>query len=102
LELTRLKSLADATIEVAKSLHADDFQLLTPDGTEYDKQQYLEQIESGVHDYKIWDADTIRFRMYHNVAVIRFKDKDFKVYIDRELAKIGILKHTNLYEKRNG
>jgi hypothetical protein len=83
-------------------LHADDFQLITPDGSEYDKQQYLGQIESGVLDYKIWDADTIRVRMYDNVAVLRYKDKDFQVYIDGELAKSGILKHTNLYEKRNG
>jgi GH24 family phage-related lysozyme (muramidase) len=102
LELTRLKSLVDANIEVAKPLHADDFQLITPDGSEYDKQQYLGEIESGMLDYKIWDADTIRVRMYHNVAVLRYKDKDFKVFIDGELAKSEILKHTNLYEKRNG
>ena len=102
LELTRLKSLVDANIEIAKRLHADDFQLITPDGSEYDKQDYLGQIESGVLDYKIWDADTIRVRMYDNVAVIRYNDKDFQVYIDGELAKSGILKHTNLYEKRNG
>jgi len=40
--------------------------------------------------------------MYDNVAVLRYSDKDFQVYIDGELAKSGILKHTNLYEKRNG
>ena len=102
LELTRLKSLVDANIEIAKPLHADDFQLITPDGSEYDKQQYLGQIESGVLDYKIWEADTIHIKMYDNVAVLRYNDKDFKVYIDGELAKSGILKHTNLYEKRNG
>jgi hypothetical protein len=102
LELTRLKSLVDANIEVAKPLHADDFQLITPDGSEYDKQQYLGEIESGVLDYKIWDADTIRVRIYRNVAVLRYKDKDFQVFIEGELAKSGILKHTNLYEKRNG
>jgi hypothetical protein len=102
LELTRLKSLVDANIEVARPLHADDFQLITPNGSEVDKQQYLGQIESGILDYKIWDADTICVRMYHNAAVLRYSDKDFQVFMDGKLATSGVLKHTNLYEKRNG
>ena len=102
LELTRLESLVNANMEIATPLHADDFQLITPNGTEVSKEQYLGQLESGILDYEIWNAENIKVRMYENVAVLRYNDRDFRVVINGELALSGSLKHTNLYEKRNG
>jgi hypothetical protein len=102
MEKTRLKSLVDADMKIAKPLHADEFQLITPDGSEYSKKEYLGLLESGKLDYKIWNADSIRVKMYDNVAVLRYIDKDFIIFVNGKLAKSGILKHTNLYEKRNG
>ena len=40
-ERARLKALVEADIEVARQLHADDFQLINPVGESLSKEQYL-------------------------------------------------------------
>ena len=102
LEIERLSSLVDADMDVARRLHADDFQLITPDGSEYTKQTYLGGISSGELDYVVWEPGEIRVRLYSDVAVIRYYDSQFEVIVNGELARTGMLRHTNLYEKRNG
>jgi hypothetical protein len=47
IEQERLRALVEFDMDVAHELHAEDFQLITPDGSEYTKQTYLNQIESG-------------------------------------------------------
>jgi hypothetical protein len=89
-------------MDVARRLHADDFQLFTPDGTEFTKESYLGGIELGDLDYKVWDPGPIRVRLYKDVAVIRYDDSRFEVFVNGTLARSGLLRHTNLYEKRNG
>ena len=89
-------------MDVARRLHADDFQLFTPDGTEFTKDSYLDQIASGELDYKVWDPGPIRVRLYDGVAAIRYDDSSFEVFVNGQLARSGLLRHTNLYEKRNG
>ena len=37
----RLKALVDANVAAAEELHADDFQLVTPSGAAYTKDEYL-------------------------------------------------------------
>ena len=102
IEIKRLKSLVEADMKVAKPIHADDFQLINPSGRESSKATYLGRLESGEVDYQVWDVDSITVRMYKDVAVIRYVDKDFKVFVNGEFAWDGQVKHTNVYEKRNG
>ena len=102
IEINRLKSLVDADMSVAKPIHASNFQLITPSGNEHTKSTYLGQLESGELDYKIWEADSITVRRYKDVAVIRYEDKDFEVFVNGKFAWTGKLKHTNVYEKRDG
>ena len=102
LETQRLASLVDANIEVASKLHADDFQLITPDGHTYSKEQYLGEISSGTLDYVSWQPSDFLVRVYDDVAAIRYEDSDFVVAFDGEPVWTGNLKHTNLYEKHNG
>jgi ketosteroid isomerase-like protein len=102
IEGQRLRALVTQDMEVARRLHAEDFQLFTPDGTEFTKESYLGLIESGQLDYRVWDAGEIRLRLYGDVAVIRYDDSAFEVYVDGQPARSGRLRHTNLYEKRDG
>jgi hypothetical protein len=102
LEKERLSALVDADIETANRLHADDFQLFMPDGTEYNKEAYLSRIASGKLNYRMWDPGTIRVRMYDGAAVIRYDDARFEVFVDGKLERSSLLRHTNLYERRSG
>lgn len=40
--------------------------------------------------------------MYHDVAVIRYRDARFEVYVGGRLVHRGETYHTNLYERRDG
>ena len=89
-------------MEVARRLHVDEFQLITPSGNEYSKESYLGDIESGVLDYRVWAPGEITVRLYDDVAVLRYEDIGFQVYAQGQLAWSGVLRHTNLYERTNG
>jgi len=102
IEKQRVRALVDGDMEVAGRLHAEDFQLFTPDGTEYTKETYLGQIASGELDYRVWEPGPIDVRLYDGAGVIRYDDSRFEVFVDGQLARSGLLRHTNLYEKRNG
>ena len=102
LELQRLRSLVDADMDLAERLHADDFQLITPDGSVYTKEAYLGAIGAGELDYLVWEVGEITVRMYGSAAAIRYDDSQFEVVVNGELARTGTLRHTNVYERRNG
>jgi|SRR5210317_494292 hypothetical protein len=102
IEARRLESLVDANIDVASRLHADDFQLITPNGNVFSKEQYLGQISDSRLDYVSWEPSEITVRLYDDVAAIRYQDSDFLVVFDGEPVWTGQLKHTNVYEKRDG
>jgi hypothetical protein len=48
----RLRALVDFDPAVASALHADDFQLITPEGSEFTKDSYLGNLKSGRLDYR--------------------------------------------------
>ncbi len=102
IEKQRLKALVDADIVTARRLHADDFQLISPDGSVFSKEQYLSIIESGKLDYKVWEPGEITVRLYSNVAVIRYKDLKWDLSFEGEPSKNTCGWHTDLYEKRKG
>lgn len=101
-ERQRLRALVEANIDVARRLHADDFQLVTPDGSKFTKQEYLDAIESGDLDYTAWDPGPIVVRLYGKVAVIRYEDQRFTLAWKGVSIRGGKVMHTDLYEKRNG
>ena len=101
-EHQRLRALVDFDSAVAFRLHADDFQLITPDGSEYTKARYLGQLQSGELDYRAWDAGPITVKIYGNAAVIRYADSRFEVAVKGRLVWEGAVRHIDLFEKRQG
>jgi hypothetical protein len=102
LERGRLCSLVEADLATAGRLHAEDFQLITPDGNAVSKAEYLGRIESGELDYRAWEAGEISVRLYGDVAMIRYRDVRFDVYRDDgQPVHRGPMYHTNLYERRD-
>lgn len=100
LERERLQALVEADLEMARRVHADDFQLINPAGASLSRSEYLGQIESGDVDYVAWEAGDIVVRLYGNAAMIRYRDVRFDVDSRGQPVHRGPMSHTNLYERR--
>jgi ketosteroid isomerase-like protein len=101
IEHERLRSLMDADMPTARRYHADDFQLINPDGGTMSKEQYLGRVADGSLDYIEWEPEEIRVRLYGDAAVIRYR-AHLKVSVKGSAGRDVHFWHTDLYEKRNG
>ena len=102
IERARLRALVEANIEVARSLHADDFQLINPFGETLSKEQYLGGIASGKLDYLVFEAESpIEVRLYSTAATIRYRSK-LEIVVNGEKVPLANHWHTDCYEKRKG
>jgi hypothetical protein len=101
-ERERLRALVQADVDVARQLHADDFQLINPRGESLSKEQYLEGIESGQLDYLVWEPESpIDVRVHGEAAVIRYQSK-LEIVVQGQRVPLQRYWHTDSYEKRNG
>jgi hypothetical protein len=101
-ERERLRALVQADVDVARQLHADDFQLINPRGESLSKEQYLEGIESGQFDYLVWEPESpIDVRVHGEAAVIRYQSK-LEIVVQGQRVPLQRYWHTDSYEKRNG
>ena len=101
IERARLHALVEADMETANRLHADDFQLVSPSGRTYSKEEYLSGVASGDIHYLLWEADPeIAVRLHGQAADIRYRSQLQIVFRGRE--SIGFYWHTDTYEKNNG
>jgi hypothetical protein len=103
LERARLRALVDADIEAAGPLHAEDYQLVTPNGSDLTKDDYLGLIGSGELRYRVFEAAS-------DITVLGSDgDGDGAVAVLRYQARIsfddhpGLLCwHTDCYRRRDG
>jgi len=72
-ERSRLKALVDRDMALAWKLHSPDFQLVTPRGRPFTREQYLGKIEQGILRYLRWEPGEIDVRMHGDSAVIRYQ-----------------------------
>jgi hypothetical protein len=101
-ERERLRALVTADLTVARRLHADDFQLITPRGDSVSKEEYLGMIGSGQIDYLVWEPDSlIRVRVHGKAAVIRYQSQ-LQISVRGDTIPLQRYWHTDSYEKRNG
>ena len=100
-ERERLRALVEANMEVARQLHADDFQLINPLGQSLSKEQYLGGIASGDLDYLVWEPESIEVRLYDQAAVIRYQSQ-LEIVVQGQNVPRQRYWHTDLYENRNG
>jgi phage baseplate assembly protein W len=100
-ERQRLRSLVAAEIELANSLHSDDYQLITPGGQAISKEDYIGGIASGELVYHAFEpADDIAVRLYGDAAAVRYQARiDIRFSDQRDS---GLFWHTDIYEKRDG
>lgn len=101
LERDRLRALVDRDIVRARELHSEDYQLITPGGRAYTRDEYLGDIESGELDYARFEPiSELAIRAHRDVAILRYRvaiEVRFEDGIDR-----GEFWHTDVYERRDG
>ena len=100
-ERKRLRALVQTDLELARSLHADEYQLITPGGHPLSKEEYLSQIASGELRYRVFEPDgEMTVRSWDGAAAIRYR-----VHIDIEVdgqRDSDHFWHTDIYELRDG
>ena len=101
IERQRLRALVEADMDVARRLHADDFQLITPFGDALSKEEYLGTVASGDIDYLVWKPDAIEVRLSGDMAVLRYSSR-IEIVVGGQRIPPGNYWHTDYYEKRNG
>jgi hypothetical protein len=98
LERLRLRALADGDMDTAAPLHADDYQLITPNGSPMTKDDYLGDVRSGRLPYHV-------FEPVSDIAVLG----DAPLAVLRYQARISFddgpgftVWHTDCYRLRDG
>ena len=100
-ELQRLRALVDADLDLARSLHAHDYQLITPGGATLSRDGYLDGIETGALDYLVFEpASEIAVSVYNGAAAVRYQAR-IEVLVSGELDS-GLFWHTDIHELRDG
>lgn len=101
LERQRLRALVAADIEVARALHAEDYQLITPGGVALSKAEYLGGIASGDLDYVTFEAASeIAVHIAGRAAAVRYQARIEILFSGAR--DIGLFWHTDIYEIRDG
>ncbi|HEX7757983.1 MAG TPA: nuclear transport factor 2 family protein [Caulobacteraceae bacterium] len=100
-ERCRLAALVSGDLETAGRLHADDFQLVSPLGATFSKQEYLGAIASGVLKYDVWEPGSIDVRLFGDAAAIRYRARLANTWAGQSFP-VRDFWHTDCYEKRDG
>lgn len=100
-ERRRLKALVAADIPAAEPIHADDFQLVTPNGSIYTKTEYLALIESGEVSYLVWEPIDLDARVTGHAGCVRYHSL-LNIVVDGSEVGPGRYWHTDYYENRQG
>lgn len=98
----RGSALITGNMEVARQVHADDFQLVTPLGAVFSKEEYLGAVAAGIIHYLAMELEsTSDVRMYHDVALIRYRSQ-IEVEVQGQKYPRAPYWFTDAYEKRDG
>jgi glyoxylase I family protein len=73
LELRRIAALLAADMATLATLHAPDYQLLSPSGRSFDRVRYLGLIGDGTLRYLQWAPQAIAVRASAAMAVVRYR-----------------------------
>jgi len=101
-ERRRLRALVDADQATALDLHAPDYQLVTPGGATYSRDEYLGDIASGAIDYRVFEAASdVAVKLFQDAGVVRYQAR-----IDIRFASSGrdggLFWHTDVYRRLDG
>jgi hypothetical protein len=71
--MLRIQALVAADIQQLQSLHSADYQLITPSGRTFSRDQYVGAIASAQLRYLRWEAGTMEVRTSEAMAIVRYR-----------------------------
>ena len=101
LERTRLRALVDRDFALAQALHSPEFHLVTPRGSTYSRESYLQAVETGKIVYLKWEAAGILVRRFGRVALLRYQAELEMPGAPGEISSFACW-HTDSYELHDG
>lgn len=103
IERERLRALVDADIPTASRLHADDFELIYPQGGTLSREQYLQRIASGDLNYLEWEPEEFASGCTANrpLSVIK-RTCEFPLRAARDAPSVSGIQTFTKSEKANG
>ena len=100
-ERSRIRALVEGDLETASRLHAESFQLISPGGRAYSKDEYLGYLASGAIHYELWEVESeIAIRLHGQMAAIRYRSRMERTAHGQRY--VGRFWHTDVYEKKDG
>ena len=72
LEVRRTHAIVDRDLQAIESLHAPEYQLITPSGRTYSRTSYLEMIKAAPF-YAAWEHGPMEVRVSADMAVVRYR-----------------------------
>ena len=96
LERERTRSLVCQDMETAERLHAPDYQLITPAGRVFSRNDYLSAIAAGPF-YTRWDLGIMEVRLSPTIAIVRYQAR-----LEFPSGKRVACWHTDSYECHDG
>ena len=100
-ERRRLAALIAVDVDIARSLHSDDYELITPGGRPLSKEDYLGDLESGELRYEVFEpVSPIRARVVGATGIVRYQVQ-IRVRFGDDVDS-GRFWHTDYYEQRDG
>jgi hypothetical protein len=102
LERVRLRALVERDLVTARTLHAPDYQLITPGGRSLSGAAYLGDIESGALRYEVFEPDSeIAVVQLGGGVAVRYVAR-IEVHFGGGGSDGGRFWHTDLYRLRDG
>ena len=97
-ERSRLRALVDGDIDLARTFHHPEFQLVTPRGVTLSLDEYLGEIASGTIRYLRWEPGAMVVRQAQDTAVIRYR-AEIEMMSDGKALPLFRTWHTDTYER---
>ena len=98
----RSAALLAGDIPAARGIHAEDFQLVTPLGAVFSREEYLGAVEAGIIKYLVMELDSpVDIRLYDDVALLRYRVR-IEVVVQGQRYPEARYWFSDAYEKRDG
>jgi len=94
LEEARTRALVERDLAALEALHAPEYELITPAGKVFSRQEYLGAIEAAPF-YAAWGVGSMSVRLSEQMAVVRYLAR-----LQFPSGRVVVCWHTDMYERR--